>query len=92
MSRKRRRQAMRERMQETFGAPGDELPLPDRTGRILEALVAFVLGTGFWRLVVSDSWIVSAVFGLLLAALLFSYALLRGRLTDDADGDPPDHR
>lgn len=90
MSRQRRKQAMRDRVQETFGPAGEPLPPADRTGRILEALVAFVLGTAFWRLVVSDSWVVSVVFGVLLAALLFSYGLFRGRMAEKAAGDATD--
>lgn len=92
MSRERRKQVMRDRVRDTFGPAGEPLPPADRTGKTLEAVVAFVLGTGFWRLVVSDSWVVSAVFGLLLAALLFSYGLFRSRMaekaTDDADRRP----
>lgn len=94
MSRERRKRAIRDQVQDTFGS-GGELPPADRTGRILEALVAFVLGTGFWRLVVSDSWVTSAVFGVVLAALLLSYSLFRSRVAEKgagpADGDPP-HR
>lgn len=93
MSRERRKQVMRDRVRETFGPAGEPLPPTDRTGKILEAVVAFVLGTGFWRLVVSDSWVISVVFGLLLAALLFSYGLFRSRMAekaaDDADRRPP---
>ena len=91
MSRERRKRAMQERIQGTFGAAGDELPPPDRTSQILEAIVAFALGTGFWRLVVSDSWVTSAVFGVLLAALLFSYGLFRRRMVEKAKdaGRPP---
>ncbi len=83
---------MRDQIQGAFAGPDGELPTPDRTGKLIEALVAFVLGTGFWRLIVSDSWVVSAVFGLLLAALLFSYGLFRSRLTADASDDPPRRR
>lgn len=92
--RERRRQGIRDRVQETFG-PGHQPPPADRTGKIIEALVAFVLGTGFWRLVVSDSWVVSIVFGALLAALLFSYGLFRARLEERAehrDRSPRDGR
>ena len=93
MSRERRKQVMRDRVRDTFGPAGEPLPPADRTGKILEAVVAFVLGTGFWRLVVSDSWVISVVFGLLLAALLFSYGLFRSRMAekaaDDADRRPP---
>lgn len=88
MSRERRKQAMKDRVHDTFG-PAGELPPADRIGRILEALVAFALGTGFWRLVVSDSWVISAVFGVLLAALLFSYGLFRSRMAEKAGDDGP---
>lgn len=87
MSRERRKQQMRDRVRDTFGPAGEPLPPADRTGKILEALVAFVLGTGFWRLVVSDSWVISVVFGLLLAALLFSYGLFRTRMAEKAEDD-----
>lgn len=87
---------MKDRIQDTFGGSGEELPPPDRTGKIVEAIVAFLLGTGFWRLVVSDSWVTSAVFGLLLAGLLFSYGLFKHRLEEKAatggDGKPPRDR
>jgi len=90
MSRERRKLAMKDRVQQTFGGASGELPPPDRTSQVLEALVAFALGTGFWRLVVSDSWVTSAVFGVLLAALLFSYGLFRRRLVEKAkDGGRP---
>lgn len=94
MSRERRKATMKDRVHETFGSAGDELPPPDRTTRILEAVVAFALGTGFWRLVVSDSWVTSAIFGVLLAAVLFSYGLFRGRMAEKAkdDGRPPRDR
>lgn len=91
-----KRPSIRERVQQTFDVErGDGPPPPDTTGRVIEALVAFVLGAGFWRLVVTDSWVASAVFGALLAALLFAYGLFRRRLTDDGprdrgdDGPPP---
>lgn len=96
MSRERRKRAMKDRVHDTFGPAGEPLPPADRTGKILEVLVAFALGTGFWRLVVSDSWAMSAVFGLLLAALLFSYGLFRSRMAEkasgNADGDSPRKR
>lgn len=84
---------MKDRVHETFGSAGEELPPPDRTSQILEAIVAFALGTGFWRLVVSESWVTSAVFGVLLAALLFGYGVLRRRMVEkakDADRPPRD--
>lgn len=87
MSRERRKRAMKDRVHDTFGNAGEPLPPADRTSQILEALVAFVLGAGFWRLVISDSWATSAVFGLLLAALLFSYGLFRARMAEKAAGD-----
>lgn len=87
MSRERRKQQMRDRVRDTFGPAGEPLPPADRTGQILEALVAFLIGAGFWRLVVSDSWVISAVFGLLLAALLFSYGLFRSRMAEKASDD-----
>jgi hypothetical protein len=81
MSRKRR--SIREQVQETFDVENGEVPPPDTTGRVLEAIVAFVLGAGFWRLVVGESWVASIVFGVLLAAVLFAYALFRRRLVED---------
>jgi hypothetical protein len=87
MSRERRKVAMKDRVHETFGNAGDELPPPDRASQVLEAIVAFALGTGFWRLVVSDSWVTSAVFGALLAAVLFSYGLFRRRMVEKATQD-----
>jgi pilus assembly protein TadC len=84
MSRKRR--SIREQVQETFNVENGEVPPPDTTGRVLETLVAFVLGAGFWRLVVSDSWVASIVFGVLLAAVLFAYGLFRRRLIEDRPG------
>lgn len=96
MSRERRKQALRDRVHDTFGPAGEPLPPSDRTGQVLEAVVAFALGTGFWRLLISDSWAVSAVFGVLLAALLFSYGLFRSRMAEkaagDRDADPPGGR
>jgi high-affinity Fe2+/Pb2+ permease len=95
MSRERRKQEMRDRVRDTFGPAGEPLPPADRTGQVLEAIVAFALGTGFWRLLISDSWVVSAVFGVLLAALLFSYGLFRSRMAEKAaerSDDPPRRR
>lgn len=94
---RRKRTTMKERVQETFGPGGEGLQEPpDRRGKVIEALVAFVLGTGFWRLVVSDNWVTSVVFGVLLAALLFSYGLFRSRMVEKAagraGGDPPRKR
>jgi hypothetical protein len=83
---------MRERVQQTFDPAGGDGPPPptDTAGVVLEALVAFVLGAGFWRLVVSDSWVASAVFGLLLAGVLFAYGLFRRRAVErSGDGRPP---
>jgi hypothetical protein len=81
---------MRERVQQTFEREGGDgpPPPPDAVGVVLEALVAFVLGTGFWRLVVSDSWVASAVFGVLLAGVLFAYGLFRRRAVERS-GRPP---
>jgi hypothetical protein len=91
-----KRPSIRDRVQQTFDVDTGEPPPPDTTGRVLEALVAFVLGAGFWRLVVTDSWAASAVFGLLLAAVLFAYGLFRRRLTEDRgpgrDDDRPPRR
>jgi hypothetical protein len=80
--------SMRERVLETFDPEnGGPQPPADAKGRVLEAVVAFVLGAGFWRLIVTDSWVASAVFGVLLAGVLFAYGLLRRRLAEDAGRD-----
>jgi hypothetical protein len=78
-----KRPTIRERVQETFNVENGEAPPPDTTGRVIEALVAFVLGAGFWRLVVTDSWVACVVFGVLLAGVLFAYGLFRRRLVED---------
>jgi len=79
------RRSMKDRVLETFDpAEGGPPPPADVRGRVLEAVVAFVLGAGLWRLVVTDSWVASAVFGVLLAGVLFAYGLLRQRLAEDA--------
>jgi hypothetical protein len=79
--------SMRERVLETFDPENGAPPPPDAKGRVLEAVVAFVLGAAFWRLIVTDSWVASAVFGVLLAGVLFAYGLLRRRLAEDAGPD-----
>lgn len=84
------RPSIRERVQQTFDVESGEVPPPDTTGRVLEAVVAFVLGAGFWRLVVTDSWPAAVVFGVLLAAILFAYGLFRRRLTEDRGRDRGD--
>ncbi len=92
---KRRRRGIREQIQESFGDVGDEPPTPDGAGKVLEAFVALLIGTGFWRLVVSDSWVVSVVFGVLLAALLYSYGLFRARMVErsrEGGGNDPRRR
>jgi hypothetical protein len=93
----RKRPSIRDRVQQTFDVGSGEVPPPpDTTGRVIEAVVAFLLGAGFWRLVVTDSWVASVVFGVLLAAVLFAYGLFRRRLTDDRrpgrDDEPPPRR
>ncbi|WP_157251638.1 hypothetical protein [Patulibacter americanus] len=92
----RKRPSIREQVQKTFNVENGEVPPPDTTGRVLEAVVAFVLGAGFWRLVVTDSWVASIVFGVLLAAVLFAYGLFRRRLVEDRrpgrDDDRPPRR
>jgi hypothetical protein len=92
----RKRPSIREQVQKTFNVENGEAPPPDTTGRVLEAVVAFVLGAGFWRLVVTDSWVASVVFGVLLAAVLFAYGLFRRRLVEDRrpgrDDDRPPRR
>lgn len=86
-----KRPSIRDRVQQTFDVENGEVPPPDTTGRVIEALVAFVLGAGFWRLVVTDSWAASAVFGVLLAGVLFAYGLFRRRLSE-AGGRGDDRR
>ncbi len=88
-SRERRKQALGDRVRDTFGPAGEPLPPPDRTGKLLEAIVALVLGTAFWRLLISDSWVASVVFGVLLAVVLFGYGLLRSRIAEKATDDEP---
>lgn len=91
-----KRPSIRDRVQQTFNLEDGEAPPPDTTGRVIEALVAFVLGAAFWRVVVTDSWVASIVFGVLLAGVLFAYGLFRRRLTEDRgrgrDDDRPPRR
>lgn len=85
-----RRERIREEVQATFAPDGEGGPPPPSTagGLLFEALIAFLLVGGAWRLLATDSWVQAVVVGAVVAAVIGAYNVFRRRQLD-AGGPPP---
>ncbi|WP_210491878.1 hypothetical protein [Patulibacter sp. SYSU D01012] len=84
-----RRERIQAEVRETFAPGPDGGPPPSGPGGLLfEALIAFLLVGGAWRLIATDSWVQAAIVGAVVAAVVTAYnAVVRPRL--GAAGRPP---